>query len=197
MFVKDYSKKFRPCISFMPDEDGAPQGNPQGAAEYIEAIKNLKENSVDKKEYDKLAAERAELIKALSGEAPLPKSAEEANHKPDLAAARKKFLEAGDHGLLNYEVAQAALELRQAAIDAGEPDPFIPAGVKVKPELSDITGAQRVADALQFCIDEATDEDGNVDADLFNNRLKKILAEDSPLLTARLNAQKQTKKGKK
>ena len=195
MFAKNYDLVYRPRLSI--DEDGAAsQGGTQSAADYIEAIKSLKENTVDKKQYDKLAAERTELIKALSGEGPLPKSAEEAKQKPDLEAARKKLLEAGENGALNYEVAQAALELRQAAIEAGEIDPFIPAGVKVKPDLNDIKGAQRVADALQYCLDEAIEEDGSIDPELFNARLKKIIADDSPLLTSRLNASN-NKKGKK
>ena len=188
MFEKILLNLFPHFSAFAEEEP--PQSGTQSAAEYIEAIKNLKENSVDKKEYDKLKDENKTLIKALSGEGELPEIAKEAQQKPDLAALRENYRKISEEGAMNYEVAQAALELRAAAIAAGENDPFIPAGIKVEPTLDDLKGAQKVADALQYCLDEATEEDGTIDPEIFNARFRKILADDSAIITARLGGKK-------
>ena len=159
----------------------------QTAEEYAAAIKNLKENTVSKEAYDKVVNDNKVLTKALAEGDPLPEGAQE-GPAPDIKELRKKFLESGELNLSNAEYVQNALALRKALIDAGEVDPFIPAGVKAKPSLTDIQGAQKVAEALETWLEAARDsETGKIDEDIFNAMLKKGIAEDNPLIRARSN----------
>ena len=158
------------------------------ADEYAAAIKNLKAKTVSKEEYDKLKEENKTLVKALAGEGPAPEGAQETGKKPDIKELRKKFLTAGEENLSNAETVQTALELRKALIDSGERDPFLPQGMKIQTTPQDIATADRVAETLQKMLDEATDEEGYIDEEMFNAQLRKNIAEDSPLLIARLKA---------
>lgn len=171
-------------------EQNQQQPEIQNADEYAEAIKNLKATTVSREEYDKLAQEKSTLVKALAGEGPVPDNVQKQAQPADVKELRKKFLEAGEENLSNADYIKTALELRKALIAEGELDPFIPSGAKVKPTLVDIEKAQQVADAFQSWIDNATDEKGNLDKDLFDAFLKKGIADDSPLITARLKANK-------
>lgn len=166
----------------------------QTAEQYAQAIKNLKDKTVDKEAYDKVVAERETLIKALSGEGPVPEGVQEGQKPADIKELKKRFQQAEELGLTNAEVVETALELRKALIESGQPDPFLPIGAKVKPTLQDIEGADRSAKALQAMLDAARDESGKVDPEMFNAQLRKNIAEDSPLLTARLRANQQTAK---
>ena len=56
-----------------------------------------------------------------------------------------------------------ALQLRNALIEKGENDPFLPIGEKIQPTDEDIKCAEKVADGLQRMIDES-----NGSPDAFN-----------------------------
>ena len=162
----------------------------QSAEDYAEAIKNLKAKTVSKEEYEKVVKDRDVLTKALAGEGPVPEeiARQQAKEKADVKELRKKFLNAGEENLSNAEYVQSALDLRQAILDEGGIDPFLPQGAKANPTNADIAGAQKVADAFQEMLDAATDENGKVDPELFNAYIKKYVAEDSPTVTAKLRA---------
>lgn len=158
----------------------------QTAEDYAAAVKRLKETTVSKEQYEKLLNDNKVLTKALAGEGPIPEGAQEAAKRPDINELRKKFLTAGENNLTNADTVLTALQLREACLEAGEPDPFLPAGIKNHPTPSDIQKAQDVADTLQNWIDESTDEDGIIDTETFNAMLRKGIADDSPLIAARL-----------
>lgn len=171
----------------------AQQDTIQTADEYAEAIKTLKEKTVSKEEYDKVVAEKSTLVKALAGEGPVPDSVQKQAQPADLQELRRKFLNAGEENLSNAEYIKTALELRKAAIAAGELDPFIPAGAKVKPTPQDVAKAQEVADTFQKWLDDATDETGKTDEELFMAFMRKGIADDSPVVAARIRAAKARK----
>lgn len=160
----------------------------QSADEYAAAIKNLKENTVSKEEYEKLKAEKTTLVKALSGEGPIPEGVQAEEKSPDIKELRKEFLNAGEKHMSNAEYVQLALDLRSAAIANGEPDPFLPSGSKVSPTTEDIKGAAKVAETFQEWLNNSKDENGKVDDELFNAYLKKGIANDDPTTIARYNA---------
>lgn len=175
----------------LPENNAAPE-NPQNAEEYAAAMKSVRENTVSKEEYEKSENERKILIRALAEGTSLTEAAPE--EKPaDIKELRNKFLNAGELNLNNAEYIKTALELRKALMDAGEPDPFLPAGAKISPTLTDIQGAQKSADAFQSWLDASTDENGKIDPELFNAYMKKGISDDSPLITARLRANKSRK----
>lgn len=161
---------------------------PKNAEEYVAAIKALKEKTVSKEYAEKLEKDNAALIKAvMNGDT--VNADEQKQDKPDIKALREKLSTAGEHELSNAEVVETMLKLRDAVITEGGIDPFLPVGAKVKPTLEDIKAAQHTADGYRYCLEEARDEEtGVVDKDIFNAVLKKITAEDNPVLTARLKA---------
>lgn len=158
-----------------------PAEDQMNANEYAEEVKKLKANSVPKTEYDKVVAEKKVLAKALAEGADVPDN-EKQEVKPDVKELRKKLLTAGETGLSNVEYVQTALELRNALLAEGKKDPFLPLEIKRRATKEDYAGAQRVADFLQDCLDQATGEDGKPDDIMFNAALQKGLANDSPMI---------------
>ena len=174
---------------FAEKEKTSEADDPKTAEEYAEFVKHLKETTVSKEEYDKVVEDKKTLAKALAEGADVPESAKQ-EEKPDITELRKKFLKAGEKNLTNVEFVQTALELRKASMEAGEPDPFLPRGLKRKPDNSDYQGAQRVADFLEDCVEQSKDDEGKPDPDMFNALLKKGIANDSPIVAAKLKALK-------
>ena len=139
--------------------------------DYVAAINELKANSVSKTEYSKLRAENKKLLDALVNgrEIDLPKE-----EKVDIDELRKKLFNK-DANLNNLEYVDTALKLRNALIEKGERDPFLPVGDRVSEtaEMYDI--AQRVADGLQECVDFAEGDSG-----IFTAQLQRI-TKDTPI----------------
>lgn len=141
------------------------------AVDYIEAIKEIKNNSVPKEEYQKLVADHKKLLENYLSGQPVKKESDAA--PVDVGALRKKLFETD---LTNLEYAQTMLELRSELIKKGEPDPFVPVGHKVTTDGSEYDKAERLADALQYCIDSA---DG--DSSVFTAKFQGILKDTTPI----------------
>ena len=139
--------------------------------DYVAAINELKANSVSKTEYSKLRAENKKLLDALVNgqQIDLPKE-----EPVDVNELRKKLFNK-DANLNNLEYVDTALKLRNALIEQGERDPFLPVGDRVSEtaEMYDI--AQRVADGLQECVDFADGDSG-----IFTAQLQRI-TKDTPI----------------
>lgn len=133
--------------------------------DYLAAIKELKQNSVDRSEYDKLKAENKKLLDSIVNgqEIDLPKQED----KPSIEELRTKLF-SGESDLSNLEFVSNALELRSQLIAKGEPDPFLPVGNQISPTDQDIAAAQKVADVLQECVDYAEG-----DSAVFTNELQR------------------------
>ena len=178
----------------LEEKEQATQPEIQSAEDYAAAIKALKESTVSKEEYDKVVADKKVLVKALSGEGPVPEGVQEKAKPADIKELRREFLNAGEENLSNAEYIQKALKLRQAIIDEGGIDPFLPSGAKVNPTPKDIEGANKAAEAFQSWLDAATDEKGKVDPELFNAFMRKGIADDNAMVTARLRAAAKARK---
>lgn len=143
----------------------------EAETDYVAAIQELQNNSVSKTQYEKLRTENKKLLDALvSGQKiDLPKE-----EKPDVDELRKKLFNK-DANLSNLEYVDTALKLRNALIEKGERDPFLPVGDRVNEtaEMYDI--AQRVADGLQECVDFADGDSG-----IFTAQLQRI-TKDTPI----------------
>lgn len=144
--------------------------------DYIEVIKDLKENTVSREQYMKLKDENKRLIQTLgegTGEsqgAPAP--------KVDVNELRKELFNS-DASMTNLTYIDKSLKLREALIERGEKDPFLPWGKNISPTESDIATAERVANVLQDCVDYA---DGN--PAVFISELQRVL-EDTPSINRR------------
>ena len=138
--------------------------------DYIAAIKELKENSVDRQKYDALKADNKRLVEALVNGQTI-----ETNSKPqvDIQALRNALFR--NENQTNLQYVENALKLRNALIESGEPDPFIPQGSKVIATNEDIAAAERVATVLQECIDYAEG-----DSQVFTNELQRRTVDTMP-----------------
>lgn len=154
------------------DDSEAGQGNVRDAGDYIEAIKEMKKNSVSKEEYDKLKDENKKLIQSLvNGESYQGDGAPE--EKKDIDKMRRELFDK-DH--TNLEYITQSLALRDEIIEKGGPDPFLPIGSKIAPTPDDVTAANRVADGLKHCVEVA---DG--DPSVFNRELQRISVDSYPI----------------
>lgn len=156
------------------DEQQSVSGNNTGDANsYIEAIKEMKKNSVAKADYERLQAENKELMKALV-------NGETIDIEPpkvvDVNGLRNEIFDA-DKEMLNLEYVTKALELRDAVIEAGDDDPFLPHGNKIAPTAEDYEAAERVASVFKECVEYA---DG--DSALFTQELMRRTIDVAPLM---------------
>ena len=129
--------------------------NETGAVEdmtpdYLEAIKALKQNSVDRQDYDKLKAENKKLLDSI-----VNGQAVEVEKGPEYRDVQEIRDELFNHEHNNLEYIKLALELRNTLIAKGETDPFLPVGKQISPTREDIEAAERCAQVYQECVDYA------------------------------------------
>ena len=136
--------------------------------DYIDQIKKLKENSVSKDDYDKLRADNKRLIDALANGTNIEGKVEPKIDAIENINNLRKKLFSKESNLDNLEYCKTAVELRDALIENGERDPFLPFGHNVVATDSDYETANRVATVMKECIDYA---DG--DSDIFTNELQR------------------------
>ena len=136
--------------------------------DYLAAIKELKEKSVDRSEYDKLRAENKKLIDAVVNGQPGQEEQVVVKHSKEQIDDLRNDLFNSPRELNNLEYITKAMELREALIENGEPDPFLPVGKQISPTRDDIEGAEKVAQVYRECIEYA---DG--DSEVFTNELMR------------------------
>ena len=157
----------------MPNENEiieSQQENVGTNTDYIEAIKEMKANTVSKEDYNKLKEENKKLLQAVvNGE-----TVEVEQKKPaDIKEIRARFLKADT----TLEGVTAALELRDAIMEKGGTDPFLPAGKKVATTDEDIKTAEKVAEAFRHCVEYAEG-----DPHIFANELSRITVDTGPVI---------------
>ena len=131
--------------------------------DYLEAIKNLKQNTVDKAKYEQSEAERKRLLNmVVNGQTvDVP---EEPKHR-EINVIRNELFNK-EHNNLDY--IKLSLELRNALIAEGQPDPFLPYGRQISPTREDEEIAEKVAQVYQECVEFAEG-----DSELFTNELMR------------------------
>lgn len=136
--------------------------------DYIEKIKELKNSTVKKEDYLKLKEENRKLLESLITAEPAKEQNQNEAQKIDVNSLREKLFGNSRKNLNNLDFVKTALDLRNAMIENGELDPFVPCGSKIKPTDEDFLKAQKVADVLQECVDYA---EGN--QQIFTDELKR------------------------
>ena len=136
--------------------------------DYLAAIKELKEKSVDRSEYDKLRAENKRLIDAVVNGQPGQEEQVVVRHSKEQIDDLRNELFNSPRELNNLEFITKAMELREALMENGEPDPFLPVGKQISPTRDDIEGAEKVAQVYQECIAYAEG-----DSEVFTNELMR------------------------
>ena len=136
--------------------------------DYLAAIKELKENSVNRSEYDKLRAENKKLIDAVVNGQPGQEEPAFTKHSKEQIDDLRNELFNSPRELNNLEYVTKAMELREALMENGEPDPFLPVGKQISPTRDDIEGAEKVAQVYKECIEYAEG-----DSEVFTNELMR------------------------
>ena len=136
--------------------------------DYLAAIKELKENSVNRSEYDKLRAENKKLIDAVVNGQPGQEEPAFTKHSKEQIDDLRNELFNSPRELNNLEYVTKAMELREALIENGEPDPFLPVGKQISPTRDDLEGAEKVAQVYRECIEYAEG-----DSEVFTNELMR------------------------
>ena len=136
--------------------------------DYIEAIAQLKKNSVDRSEYDKLRAENKKLIDTVVNGLPGQEEQVVDKHSKEQIDDLRNELFNSPRELNNLEFITKAMELREALIENGEPDPFLPVGKQISPTRDDLEGAEKVAQVYRECIEYAEG-----DSEVFTNELMR------------------------
>ena len=136
----------------------------------VQAINELKQNSVSKEAYNKVVEEKNKYLKALIDGSQVAEA--QPKEPVDLDALRKDLF---GKDLSNLEYVKKALQLRNELIEREGVDIFVGKGSKIAPDESDYVAAQRVADAFQSCIDVA---DG--DSEIFTRELMRITKDVAP-----------------
>ena len=136
--------------------------------DYLAAIKELKQNSVDRSEYDKLRAENKRLIDAVVNGQPGQEEQAVVKHSKEQIDDLRNELFNSPKELNNLEYITKAMELREALMENGEPDPFLPVGKQISPTRDDLEGAEKVAQVYKECIDYAEG-----DSEVFTNELMR------------------------
>lgn len=136
--------------------------------DYLAAIKELKENSVDRSEYEKLRAENKKLIDAVVNGQPGQEEQVVVKHSKEQIDDLRNDLFNSPRELNNLEFITKTMELREALMENGEPDPFLPVGKQISPTRDDIEGAEKVAQVYKECIEYAEG-----DSEVFTNELMR------------------------
>ena len=136
--------------------------------DYLAAIKELKQNSVDRSEYDKLRAENKKLIDAVvNGQSGQEEPVFTKHSKEQIDDLRNELFNS-PRELNNLEYITKVMELREALMENGKPDPFLPVGKQISPTRDDLEGAEKVAQVYKECIDYAEG-----DSEVFTNELMR------------------------
>lgn len=140
---------------------------------YIEAMAQLKANSVSKEKYEKLEQENQQLINALKEGSQIEMVSDE--EKPSLKDLAE-VVSSEQFEVTNMEGWKKALEYRKAAIEAGMRDPFLPTSRDYAYNEADNARAQLIADTLENIISQA-----NGNPDIFNALAKQFVKDDRTL----------------
>ena len=135
--------------------------------DYVAAIKELKQNSVNKADYDALRLENKKLLDAVVNGQTIE---QETKQVADINELRNKVF--NNPNQTNLEYITNALNLRNALLEQGYEDPFVPHGEKIVASDEDYARAEKVATVLQEMVDIA-DGDPAVFRNEYTRRVKE------------------------
>lgn len=147
------------------------------AVDYISAINEIKQNSVPREKYEQLEREKKELINALKNNSQI--NLVDDREKKSIDELRNDLFNSG-RDLNNLEYVERTLALRDALLESGEQDPFLPNGKNYNITQDDINKAEMVAQTFRECVDYA-----NGNSQLFTQELMRRTKDDGLLRRSR------------
>lgn len=136
--------------------------------DYLEAIKTLKQNSVDRSQYEALRAENKKLIDSIVNGTEVAQTTVE--EKPSIEELRKRTF--NNPNQTNLEYITNVLDLRERLIEEGYGDPFVAQSSQYNPTNADYERANRVATIFKEMV-ETSDGDPNVFLNEYQRRVKE------------------------
>lgn len=136
--------------------------------DYINVINNLKATTVSKDQYEKIRAERNRLLDSLVNGETIETPQKET---VDIDALRQKLF-TQDCQLSNLEYIETTLKLRDALMEKGDPDPFLPINSRTSPTTEEQMLAEKSAQVFRECVEYA-----NGDSEVFTNELMRRTAD--------------------
>lgn len=136
------------------------------AQDYLDNLNKIKEGMVDKAKYDKLAEDNKKLVEALASGSRFTDDSDEPG-EPSVDIAKRLFKNSKKYRN-DLDFFTDALAYRNALIEEGQVDPFLPFSHDYVPDQEDIDKAQEIADQLQECVEYA-----NGDPKLFTGELMR------------------------
>lgn len=142
--------------------------------DYLSALQEMKQKSVDRDLYDKVLADNKKLINAVVNGQTVSQDVEvdDATRQKKVKELRAKLF-SSDREFSNLEFVETSIELRDNLIELGEPDPFIPIGKQISPTRDDIEKAELVAKTYKECLELAEG-----DSQFFTNELMRRTKDD-------------------
>lgn len=154
--------------------------NEQNVDNFISQVKEMKENTVPKEDYEKLVDEKKKLMQALidgnTDGIDLPDNSSDDELDKRIIANRTKLAKGEVANDLEYW--ETVLQLRNDVIEreGEERDPFLPNGHDYIYNENDAKRAKEVAKTVQECIDLAEG-----DSTFFHNELMRRVRDTSPI----------------
>lgn len=144
------------------ENNPTPNEGAQEADKFIQQLEDMKANTVQKTDYEKVVAERDRLKEAMLKGVKVT----EAEQPKTLAEERKAYAEAIKGGVPNIQGFEAALRLRDAAIRETGKDPFMTEALdRIDPDFG-----ERVAEAMSSLVEQS---EGN--PEMFNALLSSAM----------------------
>lgn len=139
--------------------------------DYIAEINKLKQNTVSKDDYNKLREENKKLLNSLVNGETI--QAQQVEVKPNVEELIQEVIT--DHPKWNdLQCAQKLLDLREAMIDSGLVDPWLPQGHDTPIKPDDYYTAAHVEAKLKECINKADNT-----SSIFLSQLKENMNESA------------------
>lgn len=142
--------------------------------DYLDTIQKLKESTVSLDEYNRLKHDHKKLLNTVLEGGSVDVAATAPKRKA--SEIRTELFSDDADNFTNLKFVETALELRNAVLDEGGIDPFVPVGQRISATDEDYEKAQKVADALQSCVDIAAGDEG-----VFIRELERITVDNAPM----------------
>ena len=140
----------------MPQDEQIETGaGAQAEENIVQALADLKRNSVSKEEYERVLKLNKALVDQMVNEQKVETNVETNTNYDEIIKEAQTKLFSGDADLSNLEFCETALQLRDAVLAKTGEDIFVGRGHKISPDASDYEKAENVATVMRECIEYA------------------------------------------
>lgn len=160
----------------MPQDEPIVTGvDVQAEENIVQALADLKRNSVSKEEYDRVLKLNKDLVDQMVNGQEVETNVETNTNYDEIIKEAQNKLFSGDADLSNLEFCETALQLRDAVLAKTGEDIFVGRGHKISPDESDYDKAENVATVMRECIEYAQG-----DSSIFTMELQRRTTEVLP-----------------